>query len=224
MADEKKNPLGPVGEQVRRNTARLREARGLTKKDLSDRVTEMGRAVPPLGVSRIEAGARRVDADDLVALAVALNVSPLTLLLPDAWDDESVWLADRKRVQSRTAWLWGQGLAPAEDMPAAVEDESAETVQQRGRDYYKTEEEFRALALPTERRRAAEHPANREAQDLAEMVSRLVQVAGVSVGGESPSVRRALRAARLRLRKLDAELEQIEITADDLDRLSQPDQ
>lgn len=154
-----------------------------------------------------------MDVDDLVAFAVALNVSPLTLLLPGSWGDDEVWLTERRRVQSRTAWLWGQGLEPAEDVDVETED----------RDAYRIREDFRALALPEERRRAAEHPANREAQDLAEMVARLVQVAGLSVDGGAASVRRSLRAARLRLRKLEAELEQIEITADELDRLSQPD-
>lgn len=180
---------------------------------LRDEVAAVGRHLPATGVIKTESGERRVDVDDLVAFALALNVSPLTLLLPDAWGDDEVWLTERRRVQSRTAWLWGQGLEPATEADSEAEDQDA----------YKAREDFRALALPEERRRAAEHPANREAQDLAEMVARLVQVADVSVDGESASVRRSLRAARLRLRKLEAELEQIEITADELDQLSQPD-
>ncbi|MFE7229870.1 helix-turn-helix domain-containing protein [Streptomyces sp. NPDC057596] len=217
------NEIGPTGKRVAENLAAVRKARGWSMPKLREEMAELGRHLPATGVIKTEAAERRVDVDDLVAFAVALNVSPLTLLLPGAWGDGDVWLTDRKRVQSRTAWLWGQGLAPAEDLPAAVEDEPVEAAQQRGRDYYDLEEEFRALALPAERRRAAEHPANREAQDLAEMVSRLVQVAGVSIDGDSASVKRALRAARLRLRKLEAELEQIEITAEELDDLSRPD-
>jgi transcriptional regulator with XRE-family HTH domain len=40
-----------------------------------------------VGIKRIEAGERRVTVDDLLALAVALDVSPVTLLMPDV-DDE----------------------------------------------------------------------------------------------------------------------------------------
>ncbi|MET8766304.1 helix-turn-helix transcriptional regulator [Streptomyces sp. NPDC004658] len=82
MSGEKKNPLGPTGEHLRRRIAQLRELRGMTKKQLSDRVGELGRPIPPLGISRVEAGTRRVDTDDLVALASALQVSVPQLLGP----------------------------------------------------------------------------------------------------------------------------------------------
>ncbi|MEU3835565.1 hypothetical protein [Streptomyces microflavus] len=216
------NEIGPTGRRVAENLANIRKARGWPMPRLREEMAALGRHLPATGVIKTESGERRVDVDDLVAFAVALNVSPLTLLLPDSWGEDKVWLAERRRVESRTAWLWGQGLTPAEDPPAAVEDESVETAQQRERDYYKTEEEFRALALPAEQRRAADHPANREAEGLARMVERLVQVSGVSIDGDSASVKRTLRAARLRLRKLEAELEQIEITAEELDDLSRP--
>ncbi|MFJ7242362.1 hypothetical protein ACIQWB_35285 [Streptomyces olivaceus] len=193
--------------------AAVRKARGWAMPRLREEMASQGRHLPATGVIKTESGERRVDVDDLVALALALNVSPLTLLLPDSWSEEDVWLTERRRVQSRTAWLWGQGLAPAEDGGPEADDQAA----------YRAGEEFRALALPAERRRASEHPANREAQELAEMVARLVQASGFSVDGESPSVKRALRAARVRLRKLEAELEQIEIAAEELDDLSRPD-
>ena len=54
--------------------------------DLSERLKDLDRRIPPLGLRRIENGARRVDADDLLALAVALGVSPVTLLMPNADD------------------------------------------------------------------------------------------------------------------------------------------
>ncbi|MEV7125888.1 hypothetical protein [Streptomyces sp. NPDC093260] len=209
MADDKKNPLGPVGDRVRANVERIREARNMSKRELSEATALLKRPIPPLGMSRLAAGTRRVDADDLVVLALALNVSPLTLLLPDSWSDDDVWLTERRRVQSRTAWLWGQGLTPAVDADPEADDQAA----------YKAAEEFRALALPAERRRAAEHPANREAQELAEMVTRLVQTAERD-GDDPAKVKRSLRAARLRLRKLEAELEQIELTSEELGGLA----
>ena len=75
-------PLGPVGRYVIENLTQLREARRLTYRELADRLEELGRPIPTLGLSRIEKGTRRVDADDLVALAIALGVNPAALLLP----------------------------------------------------------------------------------------------------------------------------------------------
>ncbi|WP_435272192.1 helix-turn-helix domain-containing protein [Streptomyces parvulus] len=112
MAEEKKNPLGPTGEQVRANVERVRESRGMTKKQLADRVSELGRPIPPLGISRIEAGTRRVDADDLVALAVALRVSPSTLLLPSGPADRPAHVTAAGTVTTVEAWLWADGIRP----------------------------------------------------------------------------------------------------------------
>jgi transcriptional regulator with XRE-family HTH domain len=74
--------VGPVGDLVRANLLRLRIRAGLTKKDVSDRVLALGRWIPPLGVARIEAGSRRVDADDLVVLAAVFGIAAQLLLEP----------------------------------------------------------------------------------------------------------------------------------------------
>ncbi|MEU1117803.1 MULTISPECIES: helix-turn-helix transcriptional regulator [unclassified Streptomyces] len=112
MAEEKKNPLGPTGEQVRANVVRVRELRGMSKKQLADRVLELGRPIPPLGISRIEAGTRRVDADDLVALAIALHVSPATLLLPWGPADSPVEVTAAGTVTAAESWMWADGVRP----------------------------------------------------------------------------------------------------------------
>jgi transcriptional regulator with XRE-family HTH domain len=110
---EKKNPLGPTGETVRENVIRLRG--GMQYKELAERLVAIGRPIPALGLRRIEAGERRVDADDLVALAVAFGVSPLTLLLPadGAYELASpmTGVAGRE-VAHNTQWLWGLGREP----------------------------------------------------------------------------------------------------------------
>lgn len=111
VADDRKNPLGPTGHQVCRNLKRLREERGLTKKQLSDAVGELGRSIPPLGISRVESGTRRVDADDLVALAVALGVNVSTLLLPDTIEGETE-VTGAGAVSAAQAWKWADGSKP----------------------------------------------------------------------------------------------------------------
>lgn len=106
--------LGPTGRQVASNLQRLREGRNLTYAALSKAVGDSGRKIPPLALRRIEARARRVDADDLVALAVALDVSPLTLLLPEYGDigDEQSMSGLREPLYSNVLWLWGTGDEP----------------------------------------------------------------------------------------------------------------
>jgi transcriptional regulator with XRE-family HTH domain len=78
-----RNPLGPAGRRVRDHVKTLRVRRGMTHQQLSDLVKEYGRVIPVLGISRIENGARRVDVDDLEALAGALYTHPMSLMGED---------------------------------------------------------------------------------------------------------------------------------------------
>lgn len=103
-----KNPLGPAGHQVRENVARMRAQRGMSKKTLSDCTRLAGREIPPLGISRIEAGTRRVDADDLAVLARVLGVQPALLL------------EDSEKLRIRGAGFRGMDLA--EELSEVVQD------------------------------------------------------------------------------------------------------
>jgi transcriptional regulator with XRE-family HTH domain len=81
----RKVELGEVGHTVKAQVRRLREQRGLSLQALSERLETVGRPILPSGLSKIEAGTRRVDVDDLVALAEALGTAPDDLLTaPDA--------------------------------------------------------------------------------------------------------------------------------------------
>jgi transcriptional regulator with XRE-family HTH domain len=75
-------PLGPAGESLRNNIKRIREEKRLTFVELSKQLDEIGRPIPVLGLRRIEKGERRVDVDDLMALADVLKTPPVLLLLP----------------------------------------------------------------------------------------------------------------------------------------------
>ena len=82
-AQTPRNPLGTIGHRVLSNVRTLRLARGLSYMDLSRSLTDLGRPIPPLGLSRLESGERRVDVDDLVALAHALKVEAADLLFAE---------------------------------------------------------------------------------------------------------------------------------------------
>jgi transcriptional regulator with XRE-family HTH domain len=77
-------PLGSAGQQVAANVRRIREAHRLTYVELSQRLAEAGRSVAVLGLRRIERGERRVDVDDLIALADVFGVRPEALWEPPA--------------------------------------------------------------------------------------------------------------------------------------------
>lgn len=93
---------------------RIREGRRLTYREVTDRLAEMGRPMPPLALSRIEAGTRRVDVDDLVALAVALGVNASSLLLPHKATDR-IEVTGAGTVDAHMAWAWADGCGPLPD-------------------------------------------------------------------------------------------------------------
>ncbi|WP_457226652.1 XRE family transcriptional regulator [Mycobacteroides abscessus] len=109
MADneaKKKNPLGATGKTVADNIKRLRGDMAYTK--LADRLAEINRPIPTLGLRKIENYQRRVDADDLAALAVALEVSPVTLLTPYIGNGEDPEArVTVNEVEMPVAYLWG---------------------------------------------------------------------------------------------------------------------
>jgi transcriptional regulator with XRE-family HTH domain len=118
----KKSDLGPIGIAVSHNVRRLREAQNLSYAEFSRRVTAAGRDIAPLGVRRIESGARRVDTDDLVALARALGVTPATLLMPDVADGaQQVAIAADDKLAAEQLWAWLCGFEPLDPQHSVIE-------------------------------------------------------------------------------------------------------
>jgi transcriptional regulator with XRE-family HTH domain len=73
-------PIGEAGKAVTANVERLRKAQHLSLRALSARLAELGRPIGNAVLHRQSQGRRRVDADDLVALACVLGVTPADLL------------------------------------------------------------------------------------------------------------------------------------------------
>ena len=92
---------GPIGHQVAAQIRWQRERRNLSLQQLSERLTVVGRPILPSGISKIEQGARRVDVDDLVALADALGTAPGALLQGPL--RESVGLTEEQQGIGRAA-------------------------------------------------------------------------------------------------------------------------
>jgi transcriptional regulator with XRE-family HTH domain len=76
------NDQGPTGRTVAANIARVRKGQQMSLQRLEAILTTLGHRISFSALSKIENNGRRVDVDDLMALALALDVSPASLLLP----------------------------------------------------------------------------------------------------------------------------------------------
>jgi len=117
--------IGPTGLQTARNVERLRTSLGMSQRRLAEILTALGRPTPTTALSKIERGERRVDVDDLAAIAVALGVSPATLLLPPVADATATQVTGAGHVPSRDAWDWADGFRPLRPFPIDVPEEAA---------------------------------------------------------------------------------------------------
>lgn len=79
VAGRRANEIGDVGRNVAANVRRFRVGQGLTTEQLAGRVAAL-RPMYATTITKIEKEDRRVDVDDLVAIAQALNVPPMELL------------------------------------------------------------------------------------------------------------------------------------------------
>jgi transcriptional regulator with XRE-family HTH domain len=97
---------GDIGRNVQAQVRLLRKQKRLSLPELSSRLKQVGRPILPTGIAKIESGDRRVDVDDLVALAIALEVNPTRLLrppeqVPEGMTDEDL---DKAVEAARDAW------------------------------------------------------------------------------------------------------------------------
>lgn len=99
--------LGPVGRRVAANLSLLRGGRSL--RGLSATLRDIGRPILPSGIVKAEHGDRRVDADDLIGLALALGVTPNRLLLSADHNSEPIDLAPEVETTASGAWRWASG-------------------------------------------------------------------------------------------------------------------
>lgn len=118
----------PVGARVGPNVLSFRRDQGLTLRELSEALAECGTPISLGQLSKLEQGQRRVDADELVALAVVLNVTPAQLLMPmpghRSREDEVVRLAPNVSASWFRAWQWMCGDHWLNDADRPRDDEA----------------------------------------------------------------------------------------------------
>jgi transcriptional regulator with XRE-family HTH domain len=124
--------LGPTADAVRYNLARLRAGARLSLRDLAELMPEGPGSLSHSAIGEVERGVRRLDTDELMALAATLRVSPLTFFLPEtrrSTDDVGL-TGFAGPIPASAALAWLQGLAPADPREAA-DDWAAEGFRRR---------------------------------------------------------------------------------------------
>lgn len=110
------NPAGITHEHVSANIRAARQAIGLDVRTTSRLLTEAGRKLSPSGISKIENGDRRVDVDDLTALAYALRTTPAALLTPPDAATAVTGVPEQYTEEEIRAWITGVVKLTTEDL------------------------------------------------------------------------------------------------------------
>jgi transcriptional regulator with XRE-family HTH domain len=101
---------------VAANLRRIRRERDVTTAELAHRLAAIGQPIPDTSITKAEKGSRRVDVDDLPALALALGVTPNTLLMPQvdlgASGSRIARLTPAADGTAEELWQWAQGEKP----------------------------------------------------------------------------------------------------------------
>jgi transcriptional regulator with XRE-family HTH domain len=105
------------------NLKRLREYNGYSLRKLSSELATYGIAINADGLNRAEKGRRKVNTDELLALALVFDVSPLKLLLPPGRRGTTTQLTDNVSADAADVWRWALGRAPLSYPEDADDDE-----------------------------------------------------------------------------------------------------
>jgi transcriptional regulator with XRE-family HTH domain len=96
----------------------LRPKRGLTAANLAERMTELGIKWDRAIVANLESGRRRsVSVDELLGLALVLNVAPVHLLVPPDDDEKPYEITAKVTEPSFRVRGWIRGLFMLRTLP-----------------------------------------------------------------------------------------------------------
>lgn len=122
MAGRTREP-GPTSTRTAENLRRIRQEQGLSYAELARRLAGIGHPILDTGLLKIEKGDRRVDVDDLMALAIALGTTPNRLILPPGEPEHAT---ERYHVTSAITgtppllWAWATGEVPLGALPSTA--------------------------------------------------------------------------------------------------------
>ncbi|MBB2900496.1 transcriptional regulator with XRE-family HTH domain [Kineococcus radiotolerans] len=143
-----RNETVPLRALVGENVRLYRKARGADLKPLSEAMKNLGRPMPVSSLSKLENGERKdFTLEDVMALALALNVSPVWLLMGYG-SEVSVEVLPNMAFPDQWLRDWWSGGAPMVPNPPANRDTSPQDGE-RGQDHYGSwAAAFREVAPP----------------------------------------------------------------------------
>lgn len=115
------NEMGSAGRIFGKNLRRIRRALNLSTAEVSERLEQIARPIPATSLGRMESGYRKAEVDDVMALAIVLDVSPLALLLPDTRRPGEASELPGRIAPAEAFWRWALGeraLNPQTDQTA----------------------------------------------------------------------------------------------------------
>lgn len=101
------NPAGITNTHVAQNIRAARQAIGMDLRTMSDGLKAAGRKLSTSGISKLEAGDRRVDVDDLTVIAYLLRTTPAALLTPP--DEQTTLTGVPEGYESEEIERWMRG-------------------------------------------------------------------------------------------------------------------
>lgn len=102
-----------VPETIASRVEAVRERRGYSLRELSRRLDEVGHSMDATALMRLERGERRITIDDLLAVALALDVPPVALFVPID-TGEAVRVTADMTMDPLQLLLWVSGEGPPE--------------------------------------------------------------------------------------------------------------
>jgi hypothetical protein len=149
--------VGPAGWVLATSIKRVREAQRLSYAELARVLKDKaGQPIPVLGLRKIESMERRVDFDELLALAYVLRICPVDLMVSkDATDEPyAVTPQEEFEAQSVREWIRGESVRlmpyqqpdeifadPSTVMPEAIEWMPRDRAGRVGSQYYSAGDE-----------------------------------------------------------------------------------
>lgn len=112
---------GQTNAAVGANVARLRAQKRWSLREMADALPDGPGGLSHASIRELEHGLRRVTVDELTALAAALDVSPLTLLVPPTEPDFGLTGTGEPTPAVLLRWLQGRSPLQGTDDPFEVE-------------------------------------------------------------------------------------------------------
>ncbi|WGH83387.1 helix-turn-helix domain-containing protein [Auritidibacter ignavus] len=102
------NPAGITNTHVAQNIRAAHQAIGMDLRTMSDGLKAAGRKLSTSGISKLEAGDRRVDVDDLTVIAYLLRTTPAALLTPPEEQTTLTGVPEGYEPEEIDRWIRGE--------------------------------------------------------------------------------------------------------------------